>query len=235
MGFEGPPKLQTWKFRDVGAALPPGKPAAGIEIDFQGRLYSWQYLQWKWDPGQKRYLRFQFGGPHVDAVSGSQLAFATVIVMQVPSHVVDEVGHVILDQDGSGPVTVFTGGRAFEGTWKKESREARTRFYDAAAQEIVLERGPIFVEVLGEQSHFAAYADSASLPPMPAYTPPPPGGFDDEPEPEPTTPAPTQPMAANQTPTVRPPATTVSTATPGTPARSPNPTVAATATPTAKP
>ena len=123
MGFSGPSAVESWKFRDPGTLLPSGKPAGGIAVDFSGRLYAWQYIQWKWDAGANRYLRFQFGGPHVDAVSGGQLAFASVIVMQAPSQVVDDDGHLIYDQLGTGPATVFTGGQAFEGTWKKQKRD----------------------------------------------------------------------------------------------------------------
>jgi hypothetical protein len=236
LGFAGPPTVESWKFREPGEKSPAGQPAPGIEIDFQGRLYSWQYLQWKWDPAKKRYLRYQFGGPHMDAVTNEQLAFATVVVMQIPAHVEDEVGHVLLDQEGSGPATVFTGGQAYEGTWKKDSREARTRFYNTAGEEIVFERGPIFVEALAQQSHFSFVADAATLPPMPEYTPPPPGpAFDDtEPEPGPTstTAAPT-PTTATETPTSRPSATPTSTPTPGAPTRTPTP--ADTPTPTIDP
>ena len=143
LGFGGTPSVSPWLFRDPGAKVPAGKPAGGIEVDFQGHLYSWQYIQWKWDPATKRYLRFQFGVPEVDAVSGDQLAFATVIVMTAPDHVADENGHVLYDQFGTGPATVFTGGQAYEGTWEKKDRAARTRFYDGAGEEISFEREQI--------------------------------------------------------------------------------------------
>ena len=48
--------------------------AGGIEVDYSGRLYAWQYIQWKWDGARQRYLRFQFGGPDVDADSGELVA-----------------------------------------------------------------------------------------------------------------------------------------------------------------
>ena len=215
LGFGGTPSVSPWLFRDPGAKVPAGKPAGGIEVDFQGHLYSWQYIQWKWDPATKRYLRFQFGGPEVDAVSGDQLAFATVIVMTAPDHVADENGHVLYDQFGTGPATVFTGGQAYEGTWEKKDREARTRFYDGAGEEISFERGPIFIEVLSTQSSFSFMATADSLPDLPEYVPPPPS----PPEPE------------------EPTATPTSTSKPGTatasPSKTPTPSVSPSGTPTA--
>lgn len=238
LGYAGPPAVESWRFREPGAPAPSGTPAGGIEIDFQGRLYSWQYLQWKWDAATRRYLRFQFGGPHLDAASGQQLSFTTVIAMEVDASVVDDVGHVLLGQVGEGKATVFTRGQAYPVTWKKESPEARTRYYDATGQEFVFERGPIFVEALAEQSRFAFFDDAGKLPEMPEYTPPPPGSGpvlgdpepDGSPTPEPSaTPTATQPPT--RTPTPGPP---TETPTPrGTPTRTPTPTE--TATPTRDP
>jgi hypothetical protein len=218
LGHTGSPAVEPWKFREPGQVLPTGADAWGIEVDFSGRLNPWQYIQWKWDPSARRYLRFQFGGAHVDAETERQLAFATVIVMRMQTSVVDDEGHVLLDQYGEGPATVFTGGRAFEGTWKKADREARTRYYDANGEEIVFERGPIFVEAIGQQSRFAFFADAAGLPPLPEYVPPLPGSFTEDSEPTST--------AAAETPTP--------SATP-TPEDTPTPTATATPSPTAVP
>ena len=204
LGFGGTSAVQPWLFREAGAFVPSGKAAAGIEIDFQGHLYSWQYIQWKWDPATKRYLRFQFGGPEVDAISGTQLGFATVVVMNVPAHVADSVGHVLYDQFGTGPATVFTDGQAYAGTWAKKDRESRTRFYDSSGNEISFERGPVFIEVLDERSSFVSFADAGQLPELPVYEPIPPGygTVEDEPTAVPMlTPTPLSSPTVNATPT----------------------------------
>jgi hypothetical protein len=144
--------------------------------------------------------------------------------------VVDEEGHVVLEQFGEGPATVFTGGLAFEGTWKKADRQARTRFYAADGSEIVFERGPVFIEVIGPQSRFAYFESGADLPPMPDYTLPEPGSAPLEPEEETPTPEPT---AIPKTPTALPTDTPTPTNTPGPP--TPTPTPSLTPTPTIDP
>ena len=235
LGFAGPPAVESWRFREPGQPAPTGERANGIEIDFQGRLYSWQYIQWKWDAAKQRYLRFQFGGPHLDAATEQQLAFTTVIAMEVESSVVDEAGHVLLEQLGEGEATIFTRGQAYPVMWKKESREARTRYYNAAGQEFVFERGPIFVEALApRQSRLAYFDDARNLPEMPEYTPPPPGPGAVSGDPE-DQPAPTETATAiatslpTETPTPGPP---TETPTPrGTPTRTPTPTETPTSTP----
>ncbi len=224
LGFQGPPAVESWRFRNPGDPL-AGPPAGGIQVDFSGRMYGWQLIQWRWDDARKAYGRYQFGGPQVDGNTGEQLFFATVIVMRVDARVVDTSGHVLLDQIGEGPATVFTGGRAIEGTWRKTDRKARTRFYDAGGNEIPFERGPIFIEVLGPQSEFTITASAADLPPLPKYTPPPPGpatADDDVPPPSPTS----EP---------EPPATATPAPSPEATALPPTPTPAATADHTASP
>lgn len=236
LGYAGPPTVTPWVFREPGATLPPGAPAGGIEVDYSGRLYAWQYIQWKWDATAKRYLRFQFGGPEVDAETGEQLAFSTVVVMRVPSHVVDASGHVILDQFGEGPATVFTGGQAYEGAWKKDSRTAHTSFVTARGETIVFERGPIFIQVIGTESTFDYVAKPDELRPLPEYEPPPPGVFpepgDETPPPPTDTPTAVVTPTAAVTPTPRATRTAAPSATsPGSPAPSATGSPAASATP----
>lgn len=239
LGFAGPPAVESWKFRNPSDPPPAGEPAEGIEVDFSGRRNAWQLIQWKWDPDRRAYGRYQFGGPFTDAASGNQLFAATVIVMQAEARVVDDSGHVLLAQFGEGPATVFTGGRAIEGTWRKADRKARTRFYDKAGNEIAFERGPIFIEVISQVGKFSYTASAADLPPLPKYVPPPPSAGpieEDDLPPEPTaTPTP-EPTA---TPTLEPPAATP-TNSPTAPTASPSPgsgspTAPANGSPTAAP
>ncbi|GIW12995.1 MAG: hypothetical protein KatS3mg062_0434 [Tepidiforma sp.] len=224
LGFAGPPVLEPWKFRNPGDPV-AGSPAGGIQIDFSGRMYGWQLIQWRWDEARRAYGRYQFGGPQVDGNTGEQLFFSTVIVMRVEARVVDDAGHVLFDQFGEGPAVVFTGGRAIEGTWRKADRKARTRFFDQAGNEIAFERGPIFIEVLAQQSAFLVTPTAADLPDLPPYTPPPAGQLP-APEDEPPPPEPTP------TPEATAPPTSTPTAPSGTPA-TPSPTSTAPSTPTA--
>ena len=209
LALESASSLESWKFREPGASTPAGEAAGGIEIDFQGRrLYAWQLIQWKWDELAKRYLRYQFSGPHVEAGTGAQLAFATVIVMQTNATVVDDSGHVLLEQFGSGPATVFTGGRAYAATWRKTDRQSRTRFYGEGGEEIAFERGPIFIEAIAPQSTFSFVAAPADLPQIPVYVPPPPAVLPDETREEPA-PAATTAVSPTSTATSLPPTGTV--------------------------
>ncbi len=167
--LEYPPSrpLATWRFSD---SLSDGAVAAqGIEVDWSEARHATRLVQWKWDTGARRYLRFRLGGPDVDAVSRQQLAFTTVIVMRVPNEVVDFGGHVLLDQYGDGPAMVFSGGTVRQATWKKLNREDRTRFYDLTGAEMVFARGPIFIEVVAPSTPIRIAAAASGLEAMPPF------------------------------------------------------------------
>ncbi len=185
-GYAGPPTTEQWLFVRPGETSPAGSPARGIEVDFGGRRTGWQLIQWKWDATAHAYSRFMFGGPQEDGATGEQVKFTTVIVMVVPGFVANDRGHYLLSQFGEGAATIFMRGEAFTATWKKADRDARTRFYDSAGEEIPLERGPIFIEVLGTHSKFTVMASAEELPALPKYTPPDPAPGPIEQEEQPT-------------------------------------------------
>ena len=58
------------------------------------------------------------------------------------------VNNRVFETVGEGRVLIFRDGQAVEGTWKKPSRAGRTKFFDKGGQEITLNRGPIWVEVV---------------------------------------------------------------------------------------
>lgn len=172
LAIGGLPTVASWRFRDDAGSPAPGPRAGGIEIDFQSQRYASAVIQWHWDDSSHAYLRFQSGGPHVDQVTKQQLRFKSVVVMRVPHRVADFAGHVVYDQFGEGPVSVFLDGRRVDGVWRKKDRADRTRFFDAAGQEIALERGPVFVELAGPASVVTVAETAAGLPPLPPFEPP---------------------------------------------------------------
>ena len=106
-------------------------------------------VSWQYDKQENIYKRFNGGQPHKDFLSNQQLSAKVVIVQFVRERgPVDEHKHLLYRTIGSGRAIVFQDGQAIKGTWKKESRTARTRFFDDSGREIRLDRGQIWVEIL---------------------------------------------------------------------------------------
>ena len=106
-------------------------------------------VSWQYDKEENIYKRFNGGQPHKDFLSDQQLT-AKVIVIQFSREQssVDEHKHLLYQTIGSGQTIVFQDGEATEGTWEKESRTTRTRFFDDDGREIRFNRGQIWIEVL---------------------------------------------------------------------------------------
>lgn len=174
LNYAGPRSVERWLFKADGDGTGSYPDAGGIEVNFEGTRNPWQLVQWHWDPETKSYARYEFGGPQVDGKTKQQLTFKNVVVMTVGEQVVDDSGHVLLDQIGTGKATVFLDGKQIDGTWKKAERQARTRFYDSRGAEIAFDRGSTFIEVIGFGSTVTVTGAAAELPKIPEYVPPPP-------------------------------------------------------------
>ena len=129
--------------------LPPDqRPAKGsIKVPYNRGTTSYTY-----DKASNRYLRSVSGKPQIDAADGKRVTARNVAVLWMglsidpesePHHNRPLLGHV-----GSGKALVFRDGHVIKATWKKPSKSALTRFYDAAGKEISLVRGPLFIQVV---------------------------------------------------------------------------------------
>ncbi len=144
--------LDSWEFKEPGEGTASRPPASVIDISYSGRQVAGTVVRWTWDSQRQRYLRFRSGAPHLDGQTGAQLAFTNVVVMTVEHRTVSPYGHVVMDLVGEGPATVFLDGKRIEGTWRKPSREERTRFYTAAGEEVAFNRGPTWIQAVSPAS-----------------------------------------------------------------------------------
>jgi Protein of unknown function (DUF3048) N-terminal domain/Protein of unknown function (DUF3048) C-terminal domain len=128
---------------------PRGEEAAEhITLGFR----PWPYrVAYEWDAASERYLRFMEGGPHRDAVSGEQIAPATVVVQSTLVEAIPNDPKLRLDVNlvgGSGQLVVFSGGSRREGTWTKDAPRASSVWLDEHGQPLVIPPGLVWVEVV---------------------------------------------------------------------------------------
>ena len=113
-------------------------------------LYADDSVSWSYEPDLNRYWRFRRGRPHVDAVSGDQLWFKSVIVMEVFEAPIPGDPQARIDQQviGEGQAAVFANGVQVSATWRKASEAAPLRFYAEDGSEIVLPPGPQWIAAI---------------------------------------------------------------------------------------
>jgi hypothetical protein len=124
------------------------RPAKGsITVPYNRGNTSYTY-----DRAANRYFRSVAGKAQLDAADGKRVTARNVVVlfMKLSIDPESEPGHnrPLLGHVGTGKALVFRDGHVIEGTWKKPSNAALTRFYDGAGNEVTLVRGRIFIQVV---------------------------------------------------------------------------------------
>lgn len=130
-----PSSYESWKFVDGVSQSTESKV---IHLAW-GNGYD---VDWKYDPTTNRYMRKQGGVTYVDD---------NVVVIETDVGLVagDEKGRRTLRTIGEGKMMMFHNGvvENVTGTWKKETRTSRLRFYDDEGKEIAMNAGKTWVEV----------------------------------------------------------------------------------------
>lgn len=139
----------SWKFIDDKKGT---SQVTNISFEFWDGKPDYS-VEWKYDPAANSYLRFNGGKEHLDLETKTQLsAKNVVIVFAKEKGPVDRNLHMLYTVTGTGKALVFQNGNVIEGTWKKETRTSRTRFFDEKGAEISFVRGPIWIEVIPAQN-----------------------------------------------------------------------------------
>lgn len=171
LGINERQELQGMNFSDQ--APEDGEPATHIHIPYPSRSMVVDYV---YDPEAGKYLRWDGGDPHVDAVTGEQLEVTNVVVVYA-NHVDTDIyedeprrNHpsVQIQLWGTGPAVVFRDGQAFEGLWARRNREDMLVFRDPTGQiPIPLKPGNTWVQLVPLEGHrwtFEASWDTEEYP-----------------------------------------------------------------------
>lgn len=157
LGWEQPGEYYVYKFKDDNS-LGEAAEIKNIKISF---WYDGDYsASFKYNPTNNSYLRYvgidSAGNfiPHLDQESQKQLEVKNVIVQFATESSIDGDDKNRLDYQlvGSGQAIVFIDGKATKSTWSKESRDARTKFYDMNGKEIEFNRGKFWVSIVPDRN-----------------------------------------------------------------------------------
>jgi len=104
-------------------------------------------VEWKYNAEKKVYERYQNGTLHKDK-DGQIMVAHTILVQHADMDILDEVGRRKIMTIGEDKVEVYSLGNKIFGTWKKETRQSRTEWFDESGESIPLSSGKIWVEVV---------------------------------------------------------------------------------------
>lgn len=139
----------------TGFPFSPNPPdfAAGEATSIQIPYPGGNRVEWRYDPGSGRYLRFQGGAPHMDQASGQQISSENVIVISAEHELTDIVEDslgtrsVDIQLYGFGDLRVFRDGKVYEGTWRAND-QSPPRWLGPGEQPIDLKPGRSWVQVI---------------------------------------------------------------------------------------
>ena len=131
---------------------PTGDPADFIKIEFGAQTSRFTY-----NAETHVYEKLYGKQPHIDNLTGEQISFTNVIVLETDISVRDEIGRKNVNWQGGEEYTgwYFTEGARQPITWSKEDEYSKLKFFDADGNELVMNRGKTYIAVV--------YRDRVSL------------------------------------------------------------------------
>jgi hypothetical protein len=128
--------------------LPGGTPAGTINVGPHAAV-------WRYDPRSQQYLKWQNGGPFMNAGTG-QVHAKTVIVERVSSFLDTNPKNTFhgyhteyYELAGQGTADIYSDGMVIHATWKHPNRDVPAVYYDSNGNPIELNTGLTWIHVIG--------------------------------------------------------------------------------------
>lgn len=140
--------FETLQFNDKDTEI-DGKEHNVIQFPYRGKKYTSEF---KYNKEDGLYYRYVNNKPHLDEVSKIHLTAKNILVQFASQKVIDSVGRLEVDLVGEGKGLYVTNGKAMDVKWKKPSRRALTRFYDSNGNEISLNPGITWYQIVPDST-----------------------------------------------------------------------------------
>lgn len=101
-----------------------------------------------YDVNSRKYLRFMNGKAHLDKETDNQLNFKNIIIMKVENEALDNEDRQDLKTIGQGTGYYITNGYSVPINWIKSSRTAKTKYTYETGQEIKVNDGNTFIQII---------------------------------------------------------------------------------------
>ncbi len=101
-----------------------------------------------YDQEAKVYTRYKDGDLHIDESDESPLMAKNIIIQPVITRVIDNEGRLAIDLEGQGQGLYISHGKSVEIKWSKESRSSRTIYMDLEDNELVLNPGVTWIQMV---------------------------------------------------------------------------------------
>ncbi|WP_066495366.1 DUF3048 domain-containing protein [Abyssisolibacter fermentans] len=101
-----------------------------------------------YDEVSKTYKRYKDGKLHVDENDNKTIIAKNIFVQLANTKIIDSYGRRSIDTIGKGTGYYITNGKGIKITWSKKDRSSKTKYYDADNNEIQLNPGVTWIQVV---------------------------------------------------------------------------------------
>lgn len=106
------------------------------------------YAKFVYNKEKDLYYRYVNSKPHIDEVTKEQLATRSIIIQRASTRTIDNEGRLAIDLVGEGSGYYAHSGKLYEISWKKDSERSRTKYYKNDGEELILNAGKIWIQVV---------------------------------------------------------------------------------------
>lgn len=101
-----------------------------------------------YDSEEKVYKRYKDDKLHVDELDNEPLVAKNILIQEANTKVIDNEGRLEIDLIGKGEGKYITNGKVIDIKWEKKDRHSKTRFYENGNNELVLNPGITWIQVV---------------------------------------------------------------------------------------
>jgi hypothetical protein len=140
-----------------GMAFSVRAPRGGVPLTSARVYYNATNVEWTYDSRSGRWLRFQDGEAHFDAMTETQISAANVLVVEA-DHIEQSVVYdgywgaanfaFTVNLSGSGRAVLLRDGQYFEGEWRRENASDPLTYYDLEGNPLPFKLGNTFVQLV---------------------------------------------------------------------------------------
>ena len=122
-----------------------GDIAKDIRINYNNNNNSTGYI---YNEEEKVYHRYKDGEKHIDEDDASSITAKNIIIQEVNTRTIDNIGRISVDLVGNGKGRYFSNGIGTEIKWVKDARNDKTIYYNENGQEIYLNTGVTWIQMI---------------------------------------------------------------------------------------
>ncbi len=144
---EEDPIYETWTFKDSAKEIPVEVPHVFLDFSF----YDWGNTTWQFDRERHQYQRFLGEDPY-PLQNEADIFADNVVILFTDVEIIDEIGRRSIRSTGEGEGYLLQDGQIISLIWKRPENKNIPRFYTEGGEEIALNAGTTWIEVLPDSS-----------------------------------------------------------------------------------